>query len=67
MATAADKVRRRIDALERWLQQQGVHVTRVQAHLEEGSLERLYWHYGYLTGLRDTLNALMRAEVPPRY
>jgi hypothetical protein len=63
METAPDKVRRRIDALERWLQQQGVRVKRTQAHLEEGSLERLYWHYGYLTGLRDALKALVTSKV----
>jgi hypothetical protein len=62
MATAADRVRRRIAALERWLRQHGVHVSRVQAHLDEGSLERLYWHYGYLAGLRDALNTVTLPE-----
>ena len=64
MATAADKVRRRIAALERWLRQQGLHIKLAHAHLDEGSLERLYWHYGYLTGLRDALNAVTSPESP---
>jgi len=64
MATTADKVRRRIDALERWLRRQGVYVKNAQAHLDEGSLERLYWHYGYLSGLRDALNAVTLPESP---
>ena len=27
-----------------------------QRHLNMGTPERVYWHYGYLMGLRDTLN-----------
>ena len=56
-------VRRRIAELEAWLKQQGVDVKKEQAHLDQGSRERLYWHYGYLIGLRDAVNALTRAEA----
>lgn len=55
-------IRKRISDLEEWLGLQGVDVKREQAHLDEGGRERLYWHYGYLVGLRDAVNALTRAE-----
>lgn len=55
-----EAVRRRIAELETWLRQQGVDVRKEQSHLDEGSRERLYWHYGYLVGLRDALNATTR-------
>lgn len=58
-----DAIHRRIAELEAWLKTQGVDVKREQAHLDVGSRERLYWHYGYLVGLRDAVNALTRAEA----
>lgn len=58
-------IRRRIAVLDAWLRAQGVDVKQEQAHLNEGSRERLYWHYGYLSGLRDAVNALVRAEKLP--
>lgn len=63
--TAEDKVRRRIAKLEVWLREQGVDVKREQAHLDKNSRERLYWHYGYLIGLRDALNAVVREDALP--
>ena len=58
-------IRRRIAVLEAWLRGQGVNVKQERAHLEQDSRERLYWHYGYLSGLKDAANALVRAETPP--
>lgn len=65
MDTGEGKVRHRIAELERWLSHQGVDVKSEQTHLDENSPERLYWHYGYLIGLRDALNALVREESLP--
>lgn len=48
----------RIGKLEAWLAEQGVDVKDEQAHLNDGSRERLYWHYGYLIGLRDAMKAV---------
>lgn len=48
----------RIAGLETWLTEQGVDVKQEQSHLQEGSRERLYWHYGYLVGLRDAMKAV---------
>lgn len=62
---AEETLRHRIRELEHWLRGQGVDVRNEQRHLDEGSRERLYWHYGYLVGLRDALNALVREESLP--
>lgn len=58
MDTPEELVQVRIDKLEAWLGEQGVDVKREQAHTRGESRERLYWHYGYLIGLRDALKAL---------
>ena len=29
-----------------------------QAHLDQGSRDRLYWHYGYFIGLQEALKLL---------
>lgn len=63
--SAEEKLRHRTRELEHWLRSQGVDVRNEQRHLDEGSRERLYWHYGYLVGLRDALNALVREESLP--
>lgn len=48
-----DEIEMRIAALEQWLNKQEIDARAEQAHLEEGSRERLYWHYGYLVALKD--------------
>jgi hypothetical protein len=50
----------RIEGLTDWLRQNAPAVEQ-QAHLDEGSLERAYWHYGYLVALRD-LRDLLRGR-----
>lgn len=61
--TSERAIRKRIAELEEWLELQGVEVKKEQAHLDEGSRERLYWHFGYLVGLRDALKALTTSEA----
>jgi len=29
-----------------------------QKHLDDGSDERVYWHYGYVTAMKDILNLI---------
>jgi hypothetical protein len=42
-----------ISHLARWLQKAAPHVADEQMHLLEDTEARAYWHYGYLTALRD--------------
>lgn len=51
-------LRDRLEGLLEWLRQQAPGCFTEQAHLNEGSRERIYWHYGYMVALRDVLNFL---------
>ena len=51
-------LRQRIQALKAWLEQAAPRCTAEQRHLEEGTVERIYWHYGYLVALQDALDLI---------
>ena len=44
---------RRIADLTEWLRENAPYIVDAQKHLDEGTTERAYWHYGYLSALRD--------------
>ncbi len=46
-----------------WLNENAPECAVEQKHLEEGSRERVYWHYGYATALRDVVE-LMTSRSP---
>jgi len=50
---------RRIAPLEKWLEEHAPHCATEQAHLNEGTRERAYWHYGYVVALTD-VRAVLR-------
>jgi hypothetical protein len=58
-------IERRIAELQNWFQENGADCFDEQAHLDDGSRERLYWHYGYLVALRDILALLPGERRPP--
>lgn len=60
-ATEIAKIENRIRDLSVWLEENATDCRAEQKHLEEGSHERAYWHYGYMVALRDTL-ALLTGE-----
>jgi hypothetical protein len=47
----SDKAR----ALTRWLIENAPHCEASQRHLDPGTKEQAYWHYGYLCALKDML------------
>ena len=51
-------IERRIGSLAAWLARHAPFCVREQAHLDDGTRERAYWHYGYLVAMAD-----MRAEL----
>lgn len=55
-------LRRRISKLRRWLAVNASACDEEQKHLETGTPERVYWHYGYMVALRDVLTALHREQ-----
>jgi len=50
-----DKVRERLAGIEIWLTENAPYILADQKHLDENTLERAYWHYGYMVALRDVL------------
>lgn len=56
--TIVSRARKRIEELKRWLLANSPECFKDQKHLNEGSAERVYWHYGYLSALQDVLRLL---------
>ena len=50
----------RIEGLAAWILEHAPHVAAEQEHLDEGTQESAYWHYGYLTALLDVRESLAR-------
>lgn len=44
--------------LTEWLQNENPECFTEQKHLDEGSAERAYWHFGYLSAVNDVLRLL---------
>ena len=51
--SAADLIEQRIEGIARWMDENCPECATEQRHLDEGTRERQYWHYGYLVALRD--------------
>ena len=54
-------LKERLADLSELIFENGPECIREQAHLDDGTRERAYWHYGYLVALRDVL-ALVRRQ-----
>ncbi len=54
------KLERRAKSTSRWLKENAPNCVREQKHLEKGTAERAYWHYGYLVATQDVLKLLSR-------
>jgi len=55
-------VEKRAGDLQEWLQKNAPASLAEQKHLDEGTQERAYWHYGYMVALRDVLRFLTDSE-----
>ena len=66
MATVTDigVVQRRADDLQQWLRENAPECFMEQKHTVEGTQERIYWHHGYMMGLRDALRLIMGDDTP---
>ncbi len=51
-------LQKRIPGLNAWLETTGIDCKNEQRHCEDGTVERVYWHYGYMVALRDALNLI---------
>ena len=59
--SVASRIRSRADSTKAMLRDASPQIFKEQRHLDEGSAERAYWHYGYLSALQDVLK-LMSSE-----
>ncbi len=48
-----EQINRQVVHLSEWLARNAPHVVDEQCHLDAGTEEQAYWHYGYLVALRD--------------
>ncbi len=53
----------RVDELTRWLADRAPYCDAEQKHLDDGSVEQAYWHYGYVCALRDVLSMINRRST----
>jgi hypothetical protein len=55
-----ESLKSRINGIDAWLSEVGNFCKTEQKHCEEGTVERAYWHHGYMMALRDALDLLKR-------
>jgi hypothetical protein len=46
---------RRAKGISEWLRRNAPECFEEQKHLDKGSQEKIYWHYGYMAALSDVL------------
>lgn len=56
------KMSQRANRLDVWLDQIDAPCKTEQKHCEEGTVERAYWHHGYMMALRDILKQMEDSE-----
>lgn len=54
-----DAIEDRIKGIREWLKKEAPECFVEQKHTEEGTQERIYWHHGYMMGLRDAMRFLI--------
>jgi hypothetical protein len=52
---AATEFDERLAGMEVWVAEHHPEIQKEQKHLDEGSVERAYWHYGYIRAAKDML------------
>lgn len=57
--TIVQKLQEREEDLANWLSENAPECSKEQAHLDENTRERVYWHYGYAVAVRDVLALLI--------
>jgi len=57
-------LKNRADGLRDWLLKKAPECFTEQKHTEEGTQERIYWHYGYLVAMRDIYQLLTGQGIP---
>ena len=58
MKTLNETLEARKKELLEWLEEENPNCVQEQRHLDGGTSERAYWHYGYASALKDVLELL---------
>ena len=60
-----ERLERRVRGIQKWLDENGRGCQEEQKHTRAGTVERIYWHYGYMVALMDVLRYLGRQITSP--
>lgn len=63
MTDIADRLEHRADKQRDWLSENAPYAQADQKHLDAGTPERAYWHYGYMTALRDVVKMMREKTI----
>jgi hypothetical protein len=64
METINDILEKRKKDLLEWIEEESPSCSKEQRHLDAGTPERAYWHYGYAIALKDVLALLGDTSTP---
>jgi hypothetical protein len=58
-----ERLERRAENIQKWLEENGRGCQEEQKHIRAGTVEKIYWHYGYMVALMDVLRFLGRGAT----
>ncbi len=58
-----ERIERRARNIQKWLDENGRGCQEEQKHIRAGTVEKIYWHYGYMVALMDVLRFLGRGST----
>lgn len=58
-----ERLERRANNIQKWLDENGRGCQEEQKHTRAGTIEKIYWHYGYMVALIDVLRYLSREST----
>jgi len=56
---------KRVAGIQEWLDKNGRGCQEEQKHIRAGTVEKIYWHYGYMVALMDVLRFFARKITAP--
>ena len=61
-----EKMRIRVDGIQKWLDENHPECQKEQKHTDGGTIERAYWHYGYMVAMADAIRELTDQPLDER-
>jgi len=62
MGELQKRIKDRIEGIIEYLKENHPSMDLEQYHLDEGTMERYYWHYGYVVALKDIMRKFEEAK-----